>query len=200
MTSILLQKRTKRDDIIRQAFHVFHRAGFHATCMDNILIGTGISKRTLYKYFANKEELILATLQHYREIIAEQIVLHLATTGPNLENKPEKKIDAIFELEAELLTATDFSGCFAMNAQLEYADKEPLIEAACAQFFDDISATFKNCAALSGCATPENYAQQLMLLFLGAIVKSQAIHDTKPLLLARDTAQILLTHSKTGEK
>lgn len=186
------KKSNKRDDIIKQAFHVFYHAGFHATCMDSILTGTGISKRTLYKYFRNKEELITASLNHYRHIMAEQMALHLTTIG----NDPTKKIMAIFELQAELLTATDFSGCFAMNAQLEYADKEPIIEAACAQFFTDITAIFKENAILAGCPTPQIYAQQLMLLLQGAIVQSQAEHSTNPLFLARDTAQILLTYSK----
>src|SRR5271154_468191 len=41
----------KKLEIVRYAFDRFYEGGFHATGMEAALAGSGISKRTLYKYF-----------------------------------------------------------------------------------------------------------------------------------------------------
>ena len=56
---------TKRQEIIDAAYRCFYDGGFHATGVDTVMADTGISKRTLYKYFPSKEHLIEAVLEHY---------------------------------------------------------------------------------------------------------------------------------------
>lgn len=47
----------KQDDIIRSAIDVFSQKGFHQASMEGISKHAGVSKRTLYKYFPNKDAL-----------------------------------------------------------------------------------------------------------------------------------------------
>lgn len=50
----------KRNEILAVATKLFFEEGYGRTTMDNVLAGVGGSKRTLYKYFPNKEALFKA--------------------------------------------------------------------------------------------------------------------------------------------
>src|ERR1700742_931002 len=71
----------KKLEIVKYAFDRFYAGGFHATGMEAALAGSGISKRTLYKYFPAKENLIEAVLHLYSELIVHELfdpVAHIA--------------------------------------------------------------------------------------------------------------------------
>jgi AcrR family transcriptional regulator len=53
----------KRAAIVRAALEVFVREGYARASVDAIAAGSGISKRTIYDYFGDKEQLFLSTLQ-----------------------------------------------------------------------------------------------------------------------------------------
>ncbi len=54
--------------MISAAYSLFYKNGFHATGVDAIMEKAGISKRTLYKYFASKEALIVASIEYYHQL------------------------------------------------------------------------------------------------------------------------------------
>jgi AcrR family transcriptional regulator len=47
--------------------------GFHGTGIDTMMADSGISKRTLYKYFSSKEDLIEAVLDYYGAGIVHEL-------------------------------------------------------------------------------------------------------------------------------
>ncbi len=49
-----VEREGKKLEIVKYAFDRFHDGGFHATGMEAALAGSGISKRTIYKYFPQK--------------------------------------------------------------------------------------------------------------------------------------------------
>jgi AcrR family transcriptional regulator len=51
------EKQLYRDEIIRAAESIFYKSGFENSTMDQIAKESGFTKRTLYKYFENKEDL-----------------------------------------------------------------------------------------------------------------------------------------------
>jgi len=56
----------KREQILDGAHNVFMRLGFDAASMNDVTREAGVSKGTLYVYFANKEELFSATIERQR--------------------------------------------------------------------------------------------------------------------------------------
>ena len=56
--------RAKRDQIREGAQRVFLERGFAGTSTDAIASEAGVSKQTLYAYYASKEELLVAVMQH----------------------------------------------------------------------------------------------------------------------------------------
>jgi len=49
----------KRDAVLRAAVRMFNERGFHATSLDDVATSLGISKRTIYHYLANKDQVLL---------------------------------------------------------------------------------------------------------------------------------------------
>jgi AcrR family transcriptional regulator len=178
----------KRDEIVRQAFVVFYKHGFHASGVDSLLADSGISKRTLYKYFRSKEELIQAAVGHYGEIAFAGITSELARRGGDAR----KKILTIFDLRREALEAGDFSGCFAINAGLEYAGKHPELESVCADFLKALEAFVVGLCKEARCRKPKILARQIMVLLQGTIVYGQSQRDPAIATAAKNVVKMLL--------
>ncbi|MFT4011335.1 MAG: TetR family transcriptional regulator [Nocardioidaceae bacterium] len=51
-----------RDEVLRHAWRLFIDQGFEATTVEQVAEAAGMSRRTFFRYFANKDELILARL------------------------------------------------------------------------------------------------------------------------------------------
>jgi AcrR family transcriptional regulator len=49
----------KREAVLRAAVRMFNERGFHATSLDDVAASLGVSKRTIYHYLANKEQVLL---------------------------------------------------------------------------------------------------------------------------------------------
>ncbi|GAA2639512.1 TetR/AcrR family transcriptional regulator [Dactylosporangium fulvum] len=57
----------KRAAIVRAALEVFVREGYARASVDAIAAGAGVSKRTIYDYYGDKEQLFLSTLRETKE-------------------------------------------------------------------------------------------------------------------------------------
>ena len=54
------QRETRRQQILDAALRCFSRDGFHATTTADIVRESGVSQGTLYLYFANKDDIVVA--------------------------------------------------------------------------------------------------------------------------------------------
>ena len=62
-----LRTEVKRQEIVRIAAQLFEELGYERTSMSEISARVGGSKATLYGYFASKEDLLRAVLDHVTE-------------------------------------------------------------------------------------------------------------------------------------
>jgi AcrR family transcriptional regulator len=60
-----------RDEVMRQAWLLFSRQGFEATTVDQIAAAAGMSRRTFFRYFTGKDELVLTRLVESGESVVE---------------------------------------------------------------------------------------------------------------------------------
>lgn len=174
----------KREMLILEAYQVFYQQGFQSTCMDDVLKSTGISKRTLYKYFRSKEELIAATITHYQNTSFAAIEAEIERRT----NNPKEKILTLFDLKKEDLEAGRFNGCFAINAKLEYDGKNAVIEKACLVFMDTLKNFIHGLCVEAKCKDPDITSTRLMILLEGAIIYGQATRNPEITLQARHMA------------
>jgi TetR/AcrR family transcriptional repressor of mexJK operon len=61
----------KRAAIVRAALEVFLREGYARASVDAIAASAGVSKRTIYDYYGDKEQLFLSALQETKEAQTE---------------------------------------------------------------------------------------------------------------------------------
>ena len=54
-----------RERILTEALTLFLQKGIKAVSMDDVAAHMGVSKKTLYKWFANKDELVFTAFQHH---------------------------------------------------------------------------------------------------------------------------------------
>ena len=76
---------THRDHIIESAMQMFVRQGIKAVRMDDIAQELGVSKRTLYELFGDKEELLYLCLRRHMTIVNEAVVEKARKGGNMLE-------------------------------------------------------------------------------------------------------------------
>jgi AcrR family transcriptional regulator len=62
-----------RDEVMKHAWELFADQGFEATTVDQIAAAAGMSRRTFFRYFAGKDELVLDRLLEAGERLAETL-------------------------------------------------------------------------------------------------------------------------------
>ena len=86
--------------IVEGAFALFHRHGIKAITMDDIAKNLGKSKKTIYKYFANKKEVVKRVSESHMKTIDEMM--------EQIEKSADNPID-------ELLKMSDFLSLMFQN-------------------------------------------------------------------------------------
>lgn len=185
------EKATKPDVIVQEAYQVFCKSGFQSTCVDEVLKKSGISKRTLYKYFRSKEELIAATVTYYQDKMLSDIKAEVERRYSD----PKNQILAIFDLKKEAFESGNFSGCFALSAKLEYDGKDPNIEKACQGFVEKLKDYIAILCKKAGFKKAAQLATEIMIVLEGTIIYSQTQKDPMIAVLARKMAAQLLKNN-----
>ncbi len=175
MDKSLAKQDLKRQEIIDQAYQIFYDGGFHATGVDRLMADSGISKRTLYKYFPSKEHLIEAVLEHYAGTVESRLFAPAIARS----NDPREQILALFDIRRDSMDSSDYRGCLAMKAALEFKGKHAGIEANGKTSSHYIEGKFIELCRKAGLADAEEVGRQVNLIFQGAVLTSQARGDTE---------------------
>lgn len=62
-----------RDEVAKQAWLLFAEQGYEATTIDQIATAAGMSRRTFFRYFAGKDELVLERLVESATMISDAL-------------------------------------------------------------------------------------------------------------------------------
>jgi len=182
----------KKLEIVKYAFDRFYEGGFHATGMEAALAGSGISKRTIYKYFPSKEDLIEAVLRLYGEVIVHELFDPVADISD-----PHEQIVAFFDVRK---STGRTRGCLGMKAAQEYAGKHEGIVELGRNASSRSESKFLELCKRAGFAEPARLAKQLNLIFQGALVLSHTSGDASPFLLAKDAASAVLEKAAVARR
>lgn len=87
-----------RKKIVQSAFRVFERKGFHASSMDLIAKQARVSKGLAYNYFASKEDLLAAVIEHW----LEELETMWSSVGP--AGEPLARLQELLDLFCESVT------------------------------------------------------------------------------------------------
>ncbi|TCK03608.1 TetR/AcrR family transcriptional regulator [Marinobacterium mangrovicola] len=155
------------DRIVTAALALFYRNGFHASGVDLLSAEAGVTKRTLYKYFPSKDELIESALQLRHEQFMAWLKQHVAAAA--VEDGPLAYIDFIGNWVAD----AEFCGCAFINAAAEYAAPEQIPHRLADQHKEEVRALVVNLCTEAGAKDAVSVADSLFLIGEGLIVASQ---------------------------
>lgn len=178
----------KRAEMVKLAFDRFYDGGFHATGVDAVLADSGISKRTLYKHFASKEDLIEAVLNHYGEEMRRDLFDPAAASNAD----PRTLILSLFDRRKAMMDEHPARGCLCVRAAQDYLGKDAKL----ADFGKRAALLVENTVAAlcgrAGFAKSEELGRQINLLFQSAMLLSQVYGDSTPFDTARQAVVVLL--------
>jgi len=169
--------------IAELAAGLFHEHGIGATGVEALSKAAGISKRTLYERFGNKDGLIAAAFTALDDPVFERF-----TKPAECAPTPRAQIELLFAgLEAAIGTP-EFRGCPFTNACSELADPDHPAHAVVRQHKDRFRRWFLTRAREAGAADPALLARQLVIVQEG--IQSEALiqRSTKP---ARDGRRLV---------
>ena len=66
-------RRTVRGELAQLAVGLFVEKGYDETTIDDLAAAAGMSKRTFFRYFASKEELVMGKYEFFGEQLAEDL-------------------------------------------------------------------------------------------------------------------------------
>jgi AcrR family transcriptional regulator len=186
MTEVEEQPPATRERIVRTVDRLFYQNGIRAVGVNEIVKELGISKKTLYRHFRSKGEMIEAYL--LARSSARPILI---TSEP-----PVEQILASFEwVERSLAKAREFRGCAFLNAIAELGDDEPQARSIAVAYKESRRTWFRDLLAKLEVDDPEGLATQLSILIDGAYAAVLTHNDPTMARPATAAARILLKNA-----
>ncbi|OTH92358.1 TetR family transcriptional regulator, partial [Pseudomonas aeruginosa] len=153
-----------RDIILDVTEKLIYRHGIAATGMDLLVKTAGVSRKSIYRYFANKDELVVAALQRRDE----RWMQWLRSEVERRDDSGERLL-GLFSALKRWFGSADFRGCAFINTSGETGDAQnPVRLLAKAHKRKLFEYALELCQA-HGTPDPEQQAAQLLILIDGAI-------------------------------
>lgn len=153
-----------RDRLLDAAEQLIYAGGIHATGMDRIVRESGVSRKSVYRYFASKEELVAEALRR-----RDERWMTWFTTEVNKAATPRDSLLAVFAVLRDWFASEGFHGCAFINAAGETADASDPIRQVAKLHKERLQAFVQALCVDAGEDDPETAARQFLILIDGAI-------------------------------
>ncbi|HEY4439363.1 MAG TPA: helix-turn-helix domain-containing protein [Candidatus Elarobacter sp.] len=178
MAAVDVPRGSLGDHIASVAAKLFYREGINVVGVDRVAAEAEVTKRTLYRYFRSKDELIVAALKR----------------GPRVrfpaEGTPKARMLGAFDMLIAFLDGTKLRGCPFMNGAAELADPRHPGREVVRRATERRRAWFRALAEEAG--APAQLGEQLDVLFDGALASSMIATDLAPARAALAAAKALV--------
>jgi AcrR family transcriptional regulator len=174
-----------RERILETVDRLFYRHGLQAVGVDAIAAELGISKKTLYRHFPSKDDLIVAYLKgRFRPL------------PPSSSKPPAEQILNNFEWFARSLSlAEDYRGCAYLNALAELGDEQSEARKLAVEFKESRRLWYRELLSRLEIDDPDMLATQLALLIDGAYAAALVRRDPSVGWAAAAAARVLLKNA-----
>lgn len=176
-----------REKILATAEQLIYQNGIHATGMDLLVKTSGVARKSIYRYFANKDEVVAAAL-NARDVRWMEWFRSECDKG----DTPQERILNMFTVLKGWFESEGYCGCAFINTAGEVGDSADPIRQIARLHKQKI---LDYALELTGQLNIEHasaLARQLLLLVEGAITVSRVMGDYSAADDAKDIAQLLL--------
>ncbi len=180
-----------RERLIEAAVRLFSEDGIRATGIDRLLTEAGVAKMSLYKHFQSKDDLIVEALRRKDEQFRETFRAMVET-----RHDPRARLLGVFDAQERWFGHPGFRGCLFLNAAAELPEGGCPARRAIAEHKSWVHGQLRDLAREAGAG--DGLADQLMLLFEGAIMRAYVTGDPTVAREARKAAEVLLEAESAG--
>ncbi|MCV4288490.1 TetR family transcriptional regulator [Pseudomonas capsici] len=176
-----------REKIITTAEQLIYQNGIHATGMDLLVKTSGVARKSIYRYFATKDEVAAAAL-NARDVRWMQWF----RTECDKADTPQDRILNIFAVLKGWFESDGFRGCAFINTAGEVGDPDdPIRHIARLHKQKLLDYTLELSEQLNA-EQPSVLARQLLILIEGAITMARVMGDYSAVDDAREVARLLI--------
>ncbi|MFI6872657.1 TetR/AcrR family transcriptional regulator [Streptomyces sp. NPDC050400] len=182
------------DAALQAALELFHRRGYEATSMADLVDHLGIGRASIYATFGNKHDLYLKAMDRYAESADSTVLDELSQAGPALP-----AVRALIHRFATESTTTDqrLTGCLVTNTAAELAPHDPQAARRVERSWEHVETLLRTTLTraqaqgeLPAERDPRALARLLLVLMQGMRVVGKASQDPARV---RDAAEQALT-------
>lgn len=170
------RKKTAATRVFEAARDLFYHRGIRAVGVDEIVCKAGVTKPSLYRAFASKDELIAACLEESGRESQAALCEALEAAG----NEPCEQLRAMIRFFAAKIASPDFRGCAMSNTAVEIPEPghpgRTVLEACKA----DMRATVVEITRKLGIERPEELADGLVLIIEGGMASHHIFGSQGP--------------------
>ncbi|EGX58433.1 transcriptional regulator [Streptomyces zinciresistens K42] len=160
-----------RGRLLHAATRTFYAEGIHSVGVDRIIAEAQVTRATLYRHFAGKDDLVLAYLDLADRGIRDQV----AAARASAESAPDK-VRAVARSLVDGIRSPGFRGCAFLNAAAEYPDPaHPIHRAVLAHrqwFLDTVTELLAECGH-----TPADAAGRHLVMLRDGAMASGCLFD-----------------------
>jgi AcrR family transcriptional regulator len=156
-----------RQRLLDAAADLFYRQGIGAVGVDLVSRTAGVSKRTLYQQFGSKDQLVAESLDAHGDAI---LGMYIPAGDPGAPAR--EQILAVFDALSRWTAAETFRGCPFVNTATELADPGHPARVIARDYKLRLRDYFARQAERGEAEDPERLADELTVVFDGAIVQA----------------------------
>ncbi len=171
-----------RDIILDVTEKLIYKSGIAATGMDLLVKTAGVSRKSIYRYFANKDELVVAAL-----LRRDERWMHGFTRQVNQAPTPGLRLLNLFSVLKDWFASDGFRGCAFINTSGETGDPQDPVRLVAKAHKQKLLAYLGELCTEHGVQDPQAMARQLLILIDGAITVALVMGDHS----AADNAQCM---------
>ncbi len=171
-----------RDIILDVTEKLIYKSGIAATGMDLLVKTAGVSRKSIYRYFANKEELVVAALQR-----RDERWMHWYRTEVGKARTPADRLLNLFSVLKSWFDSEGFRGCAFINTSGETGDPQDPVRLVAKDHKQKLLDYVCELCTEYGAEDPQSLARQLLILIDGAITLALVMGDHS----AADNAQCM---------
>jgi AcrR family transcriptional regulator len=178
------RKNAVRQKIIDTASRLFYRQGYGNTGINQIIDESGVVKSTLYSAFRTKEDILM----EYLEITGGETDAALKAASEKGKD-PEEKVLAVFDFLINMVQGKEYYGCSFLNLISELPmETERVIK----QIQKQKNGVRNLFAVILEPTGKQELADEIYVLFEGALIANKVHHQVWPVEKARKIAALLL--------
>lgn len=179
------------DRIRETARDLFYRRGIRDVGVEEIVTTAGVTKPSLYRAFASKDELAAAYIRDYDAEFWERFE---RVTAPHAGD-PRAQIIAWLQSIEDRTKTLNYRGCGMTNAAVEYPERGHPARLASVENKKEYRRRLRGLAAALGAKDPDMLGDALLLLIEGAYASAQLFDGDGPALHLVEAGRALIAAS-----